>query len=357
MSNPIRFKIEYGINNNYKDVTNIALHYLVNNNILSIPAGNGNTDAIFEDHLPGVIKHIRIITNNQSTIYTNIQNVNLDISSFSDLISKVRHKNTILFTNARDEDNILEWVVHHLLLGFNDIWIFDHRSIIPIKEVLKNVPVRVIRVDEDIIKTQFMQTAITIAKICGYKWMMYLDADEFLVLNKDSNINDFLNRYTAYDQLSINWLVFGSNNYDSNPSGTILENYIKSDKVLYQYVKSIAKVNAVTGAYDPHCFNIPNRYKALPINGGSYVHDMILAQPINGDFNEATAYVAHYVYQSYETYVKRKVRLPQDNVLGKFRDIKSKTQIHSQHNEIFNTFPRDKYNERNKKEMLKYKTF
>ena len=42
-----------------------------------------------------------------------------------------------LFINARDEDNLKEWVTHHLLLGFNKIIIFDHKSIIPIKSLLK----------------------------------------------------------------------------------------------------------------------------------------------------------------------------------------------------------------------------
>ena len=39
-----------------------------------------------------------------------------------------------LFTNARDEPNIAEWVAHHLLLGFDRIHIFDHKSVTPISQ-------------------------------------------------------------------------------------------------------------------------------------------------------------------------------------------------------------------------------
>ena len=39
----------------------------------------------------------------------------------------------ILFTNARDELKLKEWVAHHLLLGFDFIYIFDHKSKIPLK--------------------------------------------------------------------------------------------------------------------------------------------------------------------------------------------------------------------------------
>jgi hypothetical protein len=51
------------------------------------------------------------------------------------LISSLKRKivgKTMLFTNARDEKNMKEWVAHHLLLGFDLIYIFDHKSKIPL---------------------------------------------------------------------------------------------------------------------------------------------------------------------------------------------------------------------------------
>ena len=39
-------------------------------------------------------------------------------------VRRSSNNSTILFTNARDEPNIAEWVAHHLLLGFNKIVIF-----------------------------------------------------------------------------------------------------------------------------------------------------------------------------------------------------------------------------------------
>ena len=52
-------------------------------------------------------------------------------------------KKVVLFTNARDEQNIKEWVVHHLLLGFDCIYIFDHLSVVPLEEELYNFDPRV----------------------------------------------------------------------------------------------------------------------------------------------------------------------------------------------------------------------
>ena len=119
---------------------------------------------------------------------------------------------TILFTNARDEQNILEWVVHHLNLGFTTIYVFDHKSKIPIQNVLHNVPnVVVIRIEEDLVKMDLVYNAHNYGYNHGYDWMLYLDSDEFLVLNRDNNVTDFICKYNGYDQVGINWLLFGSN--------------------------------------------------------------------------------------------------------------------------------------------------
>ena len=39
---------------------------------------------------------------------------------------RTKKKQFVLFTNARDESNLKEWCAHHLLLGFDCIYIFDH---------------------------------------------------------------------------------------------------------------------------------------------------------------------------------------------------------------------------------------
>ncbi|CAH6418384.1 Hypothetical protein HVR_LOCUS125 [uncultured virus] len=53
-------KIFYGIEGNYQDVTNICHEKLITDNILTIPAGDGERNQIFGDHIHGVVKHIKI---------------------------------------------------------------------------------------------------------------------------------------------------------------------------------------------------------------------------------------------------------------------------------------------------------
>ena len=51
----------------------------------------------------------------------------------------------ILFTNAIDEKNMREWVAHHLL-GFDEIYIFDHQSIIPLTGQFDNFNIEKIKI-------------------------------------------------------------------------------------------------------------------------------------------------------------------------------------------------------------------
>ena len=76
-------------------------------------------------------------------------------------------KTVALFTNARDEKYIKEWAAHHLLLGFDYIFITDHLSAIPLTKIFHNFSKRVIISTcnkSGNIKIDLMNKAITTAK-------------------------------------------------------------------------------------------------------------------------------------------------------------------------------------------------
>jgi len=166
---------------------------------------------------------------------------------------------TILFTNARDEDNIIEWVNHHLNLGFSHIYIIDHKSIVPVSNIFKNNPsLTIVRLNTDIIKIELMRKAYQIAQNQRFDWMLYLDCDEFLILNNDNHLNTFLYKYKGYDQLAINWLMFVSNNLENiDKNRGIRETYTKCEGKLNQHIKCFInfnnKKNLIT-IPNPHVF-------------------------------------------------------------------------------------------------------
>jgi hypothetical protein len=272
---------------------------------------------------------------------------------------------TIIFTNARDEDHILEWIAHHLNLGFTTVYVFDHKSNLPIADCLvdKNTDdstyprnkVIVERIDEDmeLMKNKLQNKALEYSKKHSYDWLLYLDADEFLYFKDANTVDDFLSLYANYNQITISWLLFGSNHLSKKPKGTILESYTKSYKdfnhqnVPKSICKPFVKPSEAKRYHNAHFVNMVNKDLAI--------HSTFQALPSprpwlffpDVTIDNISAFIAHHVFQSYETYIGRKVNLPTDNH-NIFRPKESEKFIHSMFNDVDTYLVRDKYNERNK---------
>jgi hypothetical protein len=263
---------------------------------------------------------------------------------------------TILFTNARDENNILEWAIHHLNLGFTYIYIYDHLSKIYIKNIMKKIPnVFVDRIDQETIRKQdLMSSAIKTAKEINVEWMLYLDADEFLILPNDDNICSFLRKYDNYNQISINWVLFGSNYHNECPKGTLLESYTKCEHRLNNHIKCFVKPQNVVNPEGPHYYKMDNMDLSVGINYEKMSIDTPWFFNYNcNDINKINAYIAHHVFQSYETFLSRKCLRNRDDTGAKWGYTLDENTLHNYYNNYDNYFCRDKYNEKNKKIMAK----
>jgi hypothetical protein len=290
----------------------------------------------------------------------NIQNNILKHNSSKQNLDQVNIlcKRVCLFTNARDEKHIREWATHHLLIGFSKIIIFDHKSTTPLKEVFKNFDKRVKIIDashvEGAIKMLLMNKAAKIAKVLKMDWMIYLDADEFIILNrKFTGIKHLLSVYNHADSLGLNWLMFGSNNLEKDPDGLILENYTKSDTTLNEHLKSFTRPIKIINATNPHYYNINNKFRYFTVDNQNLQGSYYASKP-NISYLNAPAYIAHYVNQSEETYIKRKVNLPRDDT-GEKRHQENVKDIHNQFNSIENIYPKNKYANHVKLFLQKYR--
>lgn len=250
-----------------------------------------------------------------------------------------------LFTNARDEIHIKEWAAHHLLIGFDLIVIFDHKSILPLETVFRNFDKRVKIVNvshmNGAIKMPLMTLAANISRTTDIDWMLYLDADEFFILNDDRfiGVKQFLNQWPFADSLGINWLMFGSNYLKEEPKGLLFDNYTKCSIKLDIHVKSFVRPREIESATNPHYYNIRNRNRMYGIDR-KVLEGMPALNPLSASFDKIPAYIAHYFVQSEETYRKRKGLIPRDDS-GTTREITDDDikNIHNQYNEIDNLQP------------------
>jgi hypothetical protein len=159
-----------------------------------------------------------------------------------------------------------------------------------------------------------------------------------------------LNKYDKYNQIGINWLLFGSNFLYKEPNTTMLESYTKSDTKINKHIKSIARPNKITKGTPHHYYPVNDlcvgiNFKPFNISDSSfiYLNDM--------DYNYMNAYVAHHMFQSFETYKKRKVSRKRDDTNVAWNWNLNNMSIHTLYNDTDNFLPRNKYNEDNKKLM------
>lgn len=258
---------------------------------------------------------------------------------------------TIIFTNARDENNILEWAIHHKNIGFNHVYIFDHISIIPISNVLDGLEdVTVHYVKEDFVpKTKLMLTAAIIAKNNNYDWMFYLDADEFLALPLFPNVESFINNYPNNSQISVNWVMYGTNYLNEEPKTTILESYTRYEGLIDRHVKSFVRPHLVLDVVNPHYYIIDNKYFSSGIILNKCDPNEKAFYPIdpNTPIDVMPAFIAHYVYQAYSVYLKRKRDRNRDDI-NLPHNITDENSLNNQYNNCETTFIRDLYNNNNK---------
>lgn len=242
----------------------------------------------------------------------------------SDKFRKNDANNIVLFTNARDEPKLAEWVAHHLLLGFDRIIIFDHLSQIPIKEQLHQYAslfsskVTIIPVNGGgNVKNVLGNRAIHMARRINASWMLYLDADEFLCINMKSktdnsllSVKQLLNQWHFADAISINWLMYGTNGHKTQPDGFLMDNFTKSEMLLDKHVKTFVRPFATKQVIDPHTYKLynPNRY--FSIDGKPKAETPFY--PVKYVFTKAPAYIAHYCIQSEEEFKRRKGRQMDD---------------------------------------------
>jgi hypothetical protein len=261
-----------------------------------------------------------------------------------------------LFTNARDELRIKEWIAHHFLLGFDKIIILDHKSQQPLKHVLKNFDPRLVVLDAfsftGKVKPHFMNWAHRIASKLNLSHFIYLDADEFLVLQQDlTNVHDLVKLFSV-PSLSLNWLMFGSNFLvEEDSKKMLIEMYTKSDATINHHVKSLVKTNCVSHNKNPHFYDLLPGCQHFTFDSQGKLCKQSEPYWKNNkikDFSIAPAFIAHYITQCEATFKRRKIDLPADDtgIQRSLEDIKS---IHKDHNEVDNLTLSSKYSEKIRK--------
>ncbi len=165
---------------------------------------------------------------------------------------------------CKDEhDYLAEWLTYHFSLGVDHVILIDNGSRPPlaawVRDWVDGGTVTVI-VDTDCERGAQCRAYIRVLTRYGpsYRWMAFVDTDEFIVPKNGQTLPEFLSGYERFGGLGIFWHCFGSNGHASRQP-SVLAAYTKraaDDFPSNNHVKSIVQPRytwpVVRG--DPHIF-------------------------------------------------------------------------------------------------------
>lgn len=257
----------------------------------------------------------------------------------------------LLAMNCRDEANIREWVLYHSTLGLqptDGILIFDDMSQTPVQNhlhewkwfpsLLPNITIQ--RTHKG--KFEYMRMALSFAKENRFDWLLYIDADEYIVVGSQyhDNLRDFIQKNIDENDsgplaaIGLFWKHFGSSNLDHNPTNgnQCLAIFHKCASQITPTLKVITNVPLTTGPLSPHHYSYLSTIKKSKIiycpfmktflpnlpkqhNDPKFIAIMLKALAEREQEGTDHEFIAHYSIQSWKEYCFRRNRPRDDNGL------------------------------------------
>ena len=239
------------------------------------------------------------------------------IVNFAILLTIAPRKTAALVCSVRNEGlGILEWIAHHRALGFDDIFIYTNSNTDGSTELLRCLADhQVIYLIENEVgdavapqRKSYEHSLHLLPKLRDYKWVSYLDADEFLIsrCEPDLSLRSLLREiearpYPVPDAVLFNWKWFGSENAFAKTDGYLWERFQYS--VHNRHVKTLARTNSILSMRSLH---VPVLFP------GSSASNSLL-QPLPGaaveiDPHYGIGQVNHYWNKSFEEFALKKFR-------------------------------------------------
>lgn len=207
---------------------------------------------------------------------------------------------------AKDEEYyIKEWCEYHLRIGFDTIIIYDNGSKIQLKDFLKNY-IDIGRVIVHDASGKFEQEKVYTSCIKKYKekfkWIAFIDSDEFLFPKKTNNIKIFLAEYECYGGVVANWVNFGTSGILKRKDNSQIFNFLLTDGEESSTIKSIVQ---------------PARVERYGVHGATFLHGYYAVSPdhvplhddcYSSPFVNDKIQINHYAFRTWEDYERKAYR-------------------------------------------------
>lgn len=220
--------------------------------------------------------------------------------------------NIVICVIAKNENRyIKDFCDYHLSLGFDHIYVFDNNDIPEIHNVIQNT--------NNITIKQFKSTNSKIQKTLyneflktyNFDWCAFIDADEFITLNKHKNIHDFIKSFdNTVTEIRLFEEVYGDDNliYPIDINIPVYERFKIVSKIYPKYFcKSLVRKTDKIETINAHCFRLKN-FKIVYCDG-TIEPDFNKLNYSNNDIIDSVAYIRHYRTKTCSEFCEQKLGL------------------------------------------------
>ena len=205
---------------------------------------------------------------------------------------------------------IREWVLYHSLIGVEHFFIYDNGSTPPVRESLSSRDSLADMPHVTILNAPNRSMQLPAYNHCltefgnNFKWIAFIDVDEFICLNGGTDLRPLLAEYEPYAGLALSWRTFSSNGHETRPDGPVIENYtryLKEEESVH--IKSIVQPRKTAGCRNAHAFGY--------LNGEYCVDEAFNPIPGGAPFwlpSHKRAWVNHYYFKSREDFAHKLTR-------------------------------------------------
>jgi O-antigen biosynthesis protein len=230
---------------------------------------------------------------------------------------KYTHEIAICAVAKNEEAYIEEWVIHHLAIGFEKIYIYDNNDVfgkltLLLKQYIDQDKVQIIDCSgiNPVQLWAYMHFIRTNKKII--KWAAFIDVDEFIELEKNSNIHEFVSSFKHAQVIVLSWLGYGANNKIWKEDGDLKSRFPESaaiDQMFIHFpmhVKSMTKLRCVKKFLNPHMPKIKGKRKRDRVIFNATGQRVIVnsSYPLSVPVYKK-AYINHYFTKSYEEWLEK----------------------------------------------------
>lgn len=222
-------------------------------------------------------------------------------------------KSTVCLIAKNEARYLVEWIAYYRIIGFDEVIVYENNSTDESALLLGKLAAsgKVTHRRWTLGKNESPQiTAYQDAfRKAQTEWILFVDADEFLVLHQHPTVNAFLQTFDARPDVTaigVNWRIFGDSGNETYDSRPVVERFTKAsapDFVVNRHLKSFSKVKALRNMVHMHACDTSGEM-VHPSGKSLSMKDWGLSDEIELD----VAQVNHYYTKTVEEYQWKKQR-------------------------------------------------